>query len=435
MSDKLNILFLFADQMHAFAMGCMGNSEIHTPNLDRMAEEGVLFRNTYSNAPVCSPFRATLVTGKYGSQTGTLRNGSYFPDGTPTVAGTLNDGGYRTGWVGKWHLGGTGNTWVPPKLRADFTEFIGYQCYNDFLHSIKFYDEEGEEHWYNKHRTEVTTDIAIERLKGMKDEPFALFVSYQNPHYPEQPAYEYENIYKDVALTQRPNCQDVDPYTPTHSPPSPRPKENDPVYQKYGGNLEEYHRQYYAMVSQLDSNVGRMREALNQFGLSENTVVIFTSDHGDMQGSQGLTNKGTAWEESSRIPLIVYVPNGTQGLVSDDLISGVDFFASCLDYASLPPEPSVEGDSFAPQTRGEQQILDRPVFSEMQSWCMVRKGDLKLVASKDPFQPTHLFDLGKDCYEMNNLLDHPGYTRIKKELLAILKGWYQRVSLVENGHG
>ena len=93
MSNKLNILFLFADQMHTFAMGCMGNPKIHTPNLDHMADEGVLFRNTYSNAPVCSPFRATLVTGQYGVQTNTLKNGSYFPHGTRTVAAALNDGG------------------------------------------------------------------------------------------------------------------------------------------------------------------------------------------------------------------------------------------------------------------------------------------------------------------------------------------------------
>ena len=207
------------------------------------------------------------------------------------------------------------------------------------------------------------------------------------------------------------------------------------MYQKYGNDLGEYHRQYYAMVSQLDANVGRMREALNRLGLSENTVVMFTSDHGDMQGSQGLTNKGTAWEESSRIPLIVYVPDGAQGLVSEDLVSGVDFFASCLDYAGLPPEPSVEGDSFAPQTRGEWQVLDRPIFSEMRTWCMVRQGDLKLVSTKDPFEPTHLFDLGADCYEMNNLLGHSDYTRIESELLAILRDWYQRVSPAENDHG
>ena len=108
MSDRPNILFLFADQMHAFAMGCMGTEDIHTPNLDNLAREGVLFRNCYSNAPVCTPFRATLISGQYGSQTDTLRNGRYIPEGTRTLAGTLNDAGYRTGWGGQVAFGRDG---------------------------------------------------------------------------------------------------------------------------------------------------------------------------------------------------------------------------------------------------------------------------------------------------------------------------------------
>ena len=424
----LNILFLFADQMHGFAMGCMGNPDIQTPHLDRLARDGILFRNTYSNAPVCTPFRATLISGRYGSQTDTLRNGAHVPEGTRTIAGALNDGGYRTGWVGKWHLGATGNVPVPPELRADFTEFIGYQCYNDFLHGVKFYDEDGTEHVYDHHRTEVTTDIAIERLERMKDDPFALFVSYQNPHYPEQPAWEYDRMYHGKTLTRRPNAVDIDPYTRTHSPPSPKPKENDPLYQRYGNDLDEYLRQYYAMVTQLDANIGRVREALDRLGLADNTAIVFTSDHGDMQGSQGLQNKGLPWEESSRIPLVVYVPNGAKGVVSDDLISGVDFFATCLDWAGCSPEPSCEGDSFAAQALGNTKLMNRPVFSEMRPWCMVREGAFKLVADKDPFTLTHLFDLESDPYEMTNLLNMPEHMEVQNRLSTLLTEWYHRVS-------
>lgn len=433
MNERPNILFLFADQMHAFAMGCMGTEDIHTPNLDELASEGVLFRNCYSNAPVCTPFRATLVSGQYGSQTDTLRNGRYLPEGTRTLAGALNDAGYRTGWVGKWHLGATGNVWVPPALRADFTEFIGYQCYNDFLHSVKFYDEAGDEHWYDHHRTEVTSDIAIARMEKMAaTTPFALFVSYQNPHYPEQPGYEYDAMYRGATLARRPNCAEVDPYTKTHSPPSPKPQENDPIYQRYGNNLDEYLRAYYAMVTQLDANVGRMMAALDRMGLRENTVVMFTSDHGDLQGSHGETNKGKAWEESSRIPLIVRAPDGAAGAVVDDLVSGVDFFATCVDYAAQPPEPSVEGDSFAPLVRDPSLTLDRPVFSEMQPWCMVREGAFKLVVQKEGFEPTHLFDLERDPYEMNNLLADPNHAAERARLHGVLRNWYEYVTGNEN---
>ena len=429
MADKPNILFLFADQMHAFAMGCMGTDDIHTPNLDKLAKEGVLFKNCYSNAPVCTPFRATLVSGQYGSQTDTLRNGRYIPEGTRTLAGSLNDAGYRTGWVGKWHLGATGNVWIPPELRADFTEFIGYQCYNDFLHGVKFYDEEGNEDWRDTHRTDVTSDIAIERMEKMKDNsPFALFVSYQNPHYPEQPGYEYDKLYKGVTLKRRPNCEDVDPYTKTHSPPSPKPQENDPLYQRYGNDLDEYLRAYYAMVTHLDANIGRMMDALDEMGLRDNTVVMFTSDHGDLQGSHGETNKGKAWEESSHIPLIVRAPGNAAGAVLEDLVSGVDFYATCIDYAGQASEPSAEGDSFASMVSDPSQTLDRPVFSEMQPWCMVREGAFKLVVQKEGFNATHLFDLDSDPYEMNNLIDNANHSEKQAHLYGVIETWYKRVT-------
>ncbi|MBS10776.1 MAG: hypothetical protein CME19_04135 [Gemmatimonadetes bacterium] len=429
MPEKLNVLFMFADQMHAFAMGCMGNDEIATPNLDRLASEGTLFKNCYSNAPVCTPFRATLVSGLYGSQTDTLHNCACVPEGTRTLAASLNDGGVRTSWVGKWHLGDKGNIAIPPELRADFTDFIGYQCYNDFLHSVKFYDEGGTEHVYDHHRTDVTTDIAIERLEKIKDEPFAMFVSYQNPHYPEQPAWRFEQMYQNKNLTRRPNASDVDPYTPTHSPPSPKPRENDPLFQKYGNDLDAYLRQYYAMVTQLDENVGRMLDALDEMGIADNTVVIFTSDHGDMQGSQGAVNKGLPWEESSRIPLIVRAPKGVSGNVVEDVVSGVDFFPTCLDYAGCESELSCEGDSFAAHTHdASTAAMDRPVFSEMRPWCMVRKGAHKLVADKDPFTLTHLFDLESDPYEMNNLIESADHVEVRQSLQDHLEAWYKRVS-------
>ena len=114
---KPNILFLFADQMHAFAMRCMGTDDIRTPNLDQLASEGVLFRNSYSNAPVCTPYRGTLFTGRYASQTGMFGNQAALPKGEPTLADSLNGAGYLTSYVGKWHIGDTWNKWVPPNLR------------------------------------------------------------------------------------------------------------------------------------------------------------------------------------------------------------------------------------------------------------------------------------------------------------------------------
>jgi arylsulfatase A-like enzyme len=423
----VNILFLFADQMHAFAMGCMDNAEIHTPHLDRLAAEGVLFRNAYSNAPVCTPYRGTLFTGRYGSQTDMLGNTAAIPTDEATLADCLNDAGYRTSYIGKWHIGDTWNQAVPAELRGGFTDFIGYQAHNDFLTDVWLFDEAGERHVFDKHRTDATTDVAIERLEGIAGEPFAMFVSYQSPHYPVQPSPEYAAMYEGRQLTRRPNCADVEPYTGTHSPPSPKPREDDPNYQRYGGDLDEYLRLYYAMVTQLDANVGRMLAKLDALGIADDTVVVFTSDHGDLRGSHGRTNKGLAWEESSHVPQIVRVPGGRCGVAADGMVSGVDFFPTLLNFAGAPCPTDKEGVDLAPFLRGETDAQPSRVFAEMASWCMVRDGDWKLVAERPGVTPSHLFDLATDPYELNNLVASPRHSRTRGALLDTLREWDARV--------
>lgn len=403
--DRPNILFVFADQMHGFAMGCMGNVDVHTPNLDQMADDGVLFTNTYSSAPVCTPYRGALFTGKYRSQTKVNDNGKALPDNYPTLADRLNDGGYRTSYVGKWHLGGAGNIAVEPEFRGGFQDFIGYQCYNDYLQNVSFFDEDGEKQSFHKHRTDATTDVAIERLRGLGDDPFAMFISYQNPHYPVQPSKQYDDLYKGKNITKRPNTIDIDPYTVTYSPPTPN-KELDMNYLRYGNDLDEYLRLYYAMITQLDANIGRLMAELEALGLAENTIVMFTSDHGDMQGSHGLINKCTFYEESTRVPFIVKVPSGLTGITKEEVISTVDLYPTILDYCSLSVADDMEGDSFAPMTTGQEQIWKDEAFSEDRDWYMYRKGSHKLVICTETLEPTHFFDLEKDPYEMNNLVDH-----------------------------
>jgi arylsulfatase A-like enzyme len=185
----------------------------------------------------------------------------------------------------------------------------------------------------------VTTRLAIEELEALADgdRPFLLMVSYQAPHYPVQPAPEFAARYKNRIIKHRPNCtKNIDPHTPTGSPPSPRPVENDPDYQRYGNDLDEYIRLYNAMCTQIDANLGRMFEVLRGKGLADNTLVVFTSDHGDMQGSHGLKNKYLPYEESAGIPLIVKGPGIPGGRVSDGLVSGIDFMPT---FTHWTPDP------------------------------------------------------------------------------------------------
>jgi arylsulfatase A-like enzyme len=335
----------------------------------------------------------------------------------------LNDAGYLTSYVGKWHIGGAGNIPIPHELRGDFTDFIAYQCYNGFYKNVIFYDEDNQPHSFDDHRTCVTTDLALGRLERMHNQPFALFVSYQAPHYPEQPDPEYEELYRDVVIKRRPNSQQIDPYTRTYSPPSPQLPELCPDYQRYGNNLDEYLRLYYGMVTQIDTGVGRLLEALERLGIADRTVVFFTSDHGDMQGSHGLKNKSLPYEESAGIPLIVRVPGGVRNVVSDALVSGIDYMPTCLHYAGVPILDGLPGTSFVRLTLGKDQVLEGPVFSEMIDWVMVRKGKWKLVVDKDTTKPAMLFNLQSDPFEQHNVLNAGGFSEKVEELAAHIKEW------------
>jgi arylsulfatase A-like enzyme len=422
-----NILFIFTDQMHKFALNCMGTDDIITPNLDKLASQGVLFTNAYSNCPICTPFRINLFTGLYSSQTNTLENESSIPDSCYTLADALNAGGYTTSYVGKWHIGDSGNKPIPENKRGGFQHFIGYQCYNGFQDNVCFYDEEGSETRFEKHRTDVTTDLAIKRLNEIKDDKFAMFVSYQAPHYPVQPDAEYANLYKGKTIKRRFNCLDIDPYTRTFSPPSPWPPDDCKNYIKYGNNLDEYLRLYYAMITQIDANVGRLLEELERIGKRENTVVIFTSDHGDMQGAHGKKNKCLPYEESSGIPLIVSMPGALQnGSKCDALVSGIDFYPSMLDYADIKGQNALPGRSFMPLLSNTNSS-ERSVFSEMPDWKMIRQGDFKLVVATEGLRPKKFFNLKNDPFEMNNLVDDTIYQSKISQLRTDVEDWYKYV--------
>lgn len=417
-----NILFIFADQMHRYAMRCMGTADILTPNLDRLARQGTLFTNAYTNCPVCTPARINFLTGLYTSQTNTFGNEKPIPPACPTIADTLNTAGYQTGFVGKWHIGASGNQPIPEHLRGGFRQFMGYQCYNGFLRDVCFYDEANREHRFDRHREDVTADLTIERLQNMAaaGQPFALFTAFQAPHYPVQPSEEYERLYRGRTIARRRGQQDVDPYTRTWSPRSPWPPDTCPDYQRYGKNLDEYLRLYYALVTQVDANVGRILDALDATGAGDNTLVIFTADHGDMQGSHGRLNKCLPHEMSSGVPLIVRTPRASGGRVCPANVSGVDFMPTMLEWAGLNARAELPGHSLLPLLSGD--VWDHPAFSEMHDWKMVRRGSWKLVTDA-ALQPTMLFDLATDPHELQNLLGRPEVACVTSDLLACIRQW------------
>lgn len=427
----MNFLFILTDQQNRDALSCMGNPNLETPNLDRLAARGTLHRRCYSPNPVCGPYRGTLLTGQYTSTCGVRNNGNPLPTDRTTFAEAFNQAGYETCWIGKWHLGANGNQCVPTHLRGGFKQFVGYQCCNGFYENVSFFDEANTEYRHEAHRTEVATDYAEARLVRMADQgaPFMMVASYQSPHYPEQPSPQYDRMYRGRKIIRRPNCQDIDPYTPTLSPPSPKPFERDPDYRRYGEDLDEYIRLYNAMCTQIDANVGRLLDRLEALGLADDTVILFTSDHGDLQGSHGLKNKCLPHEESAGVPLITYVPGNPEGAISDELISGIDFMPTFLDLAGIKIPDTVQGVSHAAQFKGQTAPETKAIFSEnfqsKDSWCMMVKGEWKLAAhyTDEGLVPMLMTNLTEDPYEMKNLATDEQFAQIRSELLGELKQW------------
>ena len=309
---------------------------------------------------------------------------------------------------------------------------MGYQCYNGFdpnppyNNDVFFYDEQNVRHSYKKHRTEVTTDLAVEKLRLMcrENRPFFAVVGYQAPHYPEQPSPEYAALYEGVEFDKTPDYKEIDPYTPTFSPRSPRPFENCPDYRRYGGNMAEYKRLYAALCTQVDAGVGRIIDTLKELGVYDDTLIIYTSDHGDMQGSHGLKNKGYPYEKSAGVPFVVRCPGGRKGVVSDALVSAVDIYPTLLEAAGIKRHEGLDGCSLLKYLKGEESKVQDYIISEYAldgSWRMIRTPKYKLVCTLDDYSPLALYDMEQDQYEMSDLKGLPEYADVIRELTAILK--------------
>ena len=415
----MNLLVIFTDQQRKDALGCV-NPLFQTPHLDQLADEGVLFTNAYSNNPLCGPFRGCLMTGMLTSHNGLTANNMPLPDQIPPIARLLRDRGWETAYVGKWHLGGRGCQPIPEEIRGGFQHFKAYQMYNGYdpeppyANRVGFFDEQNEEHIYHEHRTKVTTRLAVETLEelALKKKPFCMMVGYQAPHYPEQPSPEFEALYAHTQFPISEEAAAVEPYTPTFNPPSPADRAQDPDYQRYGGDMQTYKRLYAAMVSQVDHGVGLIMEALKSLKLYDDTLIVYTSDHGDMQGSHGLVNKDVPFEFSAGIPFIVRCPGGKRRCRSDMVVSGIDIFATAMDLANVPDHR--DGHSFLPymQNKNDQATNDAIVSESIhggKDWQMIRTAQHKLVVSYPEHQPLMLFDMNRDPDERCNLIENGGY--------------------------
>lgn len=410
---KPNVLYIFADQMRASALGCMHDEPVQTPNLDRLAAEGVLFTHAYANTPVCTPSRASLLTGKHALSARCIANDLRLPEDERSIADALNAHGYRCGYVGKWHLDGISrHMFTPPgRRRHGFDAYwAAYNCNHNYFDPKWFEDDSPELKRGTGYDADIQTDQAIGFIERFRAEPWCLFLSWGPPHDPYRMApQEFLKMYPPEQVALRPNMEGVD-------------------REAVGG--------YYAHVSALDHNVGRLMAALDRLGLADDTIVVFSSDHGDMLWAHGRRNKQQPYEESIHIPLIVRWPGHLPaGKVEDVLIGVADHAPTLLGLVGAPVPAAMNGLDLSGRLLGRAGptptslfINEHVSFDQAQVWQPWRGVRTQRYTYARWLQGgTLLFDNEADPYQLHNLAHEPGHEALLDALEAELQGWLARL--------
>lgn len=409
-----SVLLILPDQWRGQDLGCMGNSEVRTPHLDRLASQGVLFRNTFANTPVCCPARANILTGKYAHRNGMVANDLRLRESERTIAEVLAENGYRTGFVGKWHLDGGPRRpgFVPPgPRRQGFAYWAANECDHRHFRPTYFRDTD-RPITEGRFEPEVWTDRAVEFLKQAGEDRFFLIVSMGPPHDPYGAPEKFMKLYDPARLTMRPNWSEG---------------------VQAAGRKEL--AAYYAAMTAVDEQVGRLMKALDDTGRAEDTIVLFTSDHGDMLGSHGQRLKRKPWEESIRVPGIVRYPARVKpGRTTKALLSHVDLAPTLLSLCGLAVPEEMQGTDLSGAVLGTADRGPDSAFFQIfvpfagdatpRPWRGVRTDRHMYARTQEG--PWLLYDLEHDPYERKNLALDPAQAAVKDRMEAKLAGWIKR---------
>ena len=447
-NKRPNIVYIMSDDHAAHAMSCYDSKINETPNLDRIAEDGMRFDNAFCTNSICAPSRAAVLTGRYNHVNGVKTLGDHFDSRQQTVQKIMQEDGYQTAIVGKWHLGHGG-----------IHDPSGFDYWNVLPEQGEYHDpkmiEMGEEKVFKGYVTDIITDLSIDWLENRdKEQPFMLMVHHKAPHRPWDPDEKHMHLYEDV------NIPEPETFNDDYSNRSNAAREAemridrdltkrdvkmDPPEGLTDAELkswkyQRYIKDYLRVVASVDDNVGRVLDYLDEHELTEDTIVIYTSDQGFFLGDHGWYDKRFMYEESLRMPFIIRYPRAiAPGSSTKDFALNVDFAETFLDYAGIEVPEEMQGRSLRPVLEGKTpddwqtsmyyrywEHLSEP--HTVGAHYGVRTHDYKLIYyygealgssyAKDESRTPEweLFDLKKDPCEMNNVYGNPTYADILEEL-------------------
>lgn len=430
MKRRPNIVWFIVDQMRGQAMGVNGDPNVFTPNLDNMAVAGTNFTGAVSGYPLCCPYRATMLTGKYAHNHSVKIHEDRLEPSYATITDVLNGEGYETIYLGKLHLAGFKESGVrsvlrtvPREDRGRFDTWIGYDNNNSqwdcYLHGHGG-EEEIEHYRLPGYETDCLTDIALEQIasRADADRPFFMVVSVQPPHPPHLAPEEYRR-YQSQQLKLRPNV---------------------------AGNCEERARfdlsGYYAQIENIDSNVGRVLDGLREASILDDTHVLFFSDHGDQLGSHGRFGKCVPFEESLRTPFVIgggrpMEYDGRRSGNVDCVINNVDIAPTTLGLCGIDISEWMEGFDYSHRRTGidfDERVMAEPVnaYAELigdresgYAWrCVITRDGWKYACVRNG--DWIMYDLNADPYEQTNLAFHTDYREKRSELRSLIREWAAR---------
>ncbi|HEY4382918.1 MAG TPA: sulfatase-like hydrolase/transferase, partial [Ktedonobacteraceae bacterium] len=418
----MNVLFIMSDEHRRDAMGCSGHPLVRTPNLDALAEQGTRFTNAYCNSPLCIPSRASFATGLHVHEIAYWDNDKPY-SGTPDSWGSyLDEHGVKVVTVGKLHFdpaqsNGFTDQRCPRKVSNDPAGLFRNPVRQRKQARQRFTEVGAGDFW--THNTEQETQTAIDFLSqeaGSGEKPWVLWLSYLPPHFPLIAPQRFYDLYPEEAVDLPYDYPSAD-----HHPALEELREHFAGRNLDEATLRRTRAAYYGMVSFIDEQIGRVLRVLKESGHAEDTLIIYTSDHGEMLGDHELWWKSAMYEQSAAIPLIMAGPSIARGAVRNDPTSLIDLTSTIADAVGLEPHQNWRGRSLLPVAEGREHRAETEIiFSQYHGHgvshgiFMIRKGRFKYIYY--PFFPAQLFDMENDPREMHNLATDANYAAVLAEL-------------------